>query len=62
MVCRTRTNILVIRVLHQWVAARVSDRSLQNALILGWGIMFEEDVLDAPKAPCGEGGDFCVGS
>jgi hypothetical protein len=36
----------------------VSDRGLQDALVLRRWVMLEEDVFDAPEASCSECGDF----
>lgn len=58
MVRRARAHGPVVRVRRVLLPARVSNRGLEDALVLlGWEVL-EEDVFDAPEASRREGCDF----
>ena len=62
MVGRAGADLVVARVLRVLLSTRVPHRGLEDALVLLDGVVLEEDVLDAPEAAGGEGGDFRCGS
>jgi hypothetical protein len=53
-----RTHLAVARVLDVLPATGVSHRGFEDALVLRRRVVLEEDMLRAPEAPVGEGGDF----
>ena len=58
---RARAHLLVRRLRGVLPSARVADGRLDDALVLGRRIVLEEDVLDAPEAAAGEGGELGLG-
>ena len=62
VVGRTGTDLAVGWVRDILLPASVPHRRLEDTLVLCDGVVLQEDVLDAPEAARGEGGNFRLGS
>ena len=54
MICGPCANRLIRRILDRILTTRVSDRCLQNSLVLGRWVILQKDVLRTPEAPRGK--------
>lgn len=55
MVGRSGAHGLVVRVNCTVFATGISNKRLQDSLLLSDGIVLKKDMLDAPEAACSEG-------